>query len=78
MNMSGDLIDEILNFVHKHGINLTYVVTVLCIIITISYFRNKKKWSSVEPFWKPLFIGTLFATVVMIVLSILELTSGQE
>jgi hypothetical protein len=75
MNTYDGILDQILSFFHEHGVNPIYVITLVCIVVTFSYFRNAGRWSRVPKFWRPLFIGTLFATVVLIIISIMELTT---
>jgi hypothetical protein len=55
------------------GINPLYFSTIVCIIVTITYWRQFKNWDKIEYWRKGLAGSALFASIVFSILSLLKL-----
>ncbi len=68
-----NLIDKLISFLLAHGINPVYFFTVVCIIVSLSYYKDLKNWENVDPVKKWIIVPALIGTAFLILLSILKL-----
>lgn len=68
-----ELAKKIRIFLEENGIDPIYAVTILGIVISLSYWNYFKNWEEIEPFRKRIVISTLFGTSVLVIISILKL-----
>ena len=64
---------NLLQFFKEIGIDPLYAITILSIIITLSYWKNYKNWKNLESSRKGLIISSLFASTVLILMSFLNI-----
>lgn len=65
-----DKIGEFFDFI---GIDHFYGVTLICLIITLSYWKEYKNWDNIESWRKGLAGTALFASISFSLISILRL-----
>ena len=73
MNEDSELIKYIKEFLEDRGIDPFYAVTVFCILITLSYWKDFRDWKKIEGWKKGLAGSALFAAVTFSIISILRL-----
>jgi len=68
-----ELAREIRIFLEENGIDPFYAVTIFCIAITLSYWKDFKNWNNL-PYWIKGLSGTaLFGAIVFSIISLLRL-----
>lgn len=67
------LIEKIVIYLQSIGINPIYFFTIICILVTASYWRQFKDWDSIEYWRKGLAGSALFASIVLSIFSLLGL-----
>ncbi len=50
-----------------------YFSTIICLIIALSYWKDFKNWENIEYWKKGLALSTVFATIILIIFSVLKL-----
>jgi hypothetical protein len=69
-----DKLDHLIRaFLEERGIDALYGGTILCILITLSYWRMRKNWNNLPGWRQRIMITNTFATIVLILISLLRL-----
>jgi hypothetical protein len=71
--MKDNLVNNIQDFLESKGIDPLYVVTILAIVILISYKNQIQNWEKQEDWVKHLIIATAFGTVILVLFNLLRL-----
>jgi len=61
---------------HSLGINPIYGSTIVCIIITATYWKQFKNWDEQPDYMKSYLKSGIFVTVVLVIISLLNLFTG--
>ena len=67
------VMEKFVIFLQSIGINPLYFFTLVCILVTIGYWRQFKDWENIEYWRKGLAGSALFASIVFSILSLLKL-----
>lgn len=68
-----DLINEFRLLLENIGVNPLYFSTIVCIIVSISYWEQYKNWDNIEYWRKALTGSALFAAIIFSIMSLLKL-----
>lgn len=68
-----DLADRITGFLQESGIDPIYFATLVCILITVSYWNDFKNWEKLPGWNKGLVASAVFATMVLSTISLLRI-----
>jgi hypothetical protein len=71
--MKDELASEIRVFLQEHGIDPLYFVTILGIVIMISYKNQIKEWDEQLGWQKGIILSTAFGTAILVLISFLRL-----
>ena len=64
---------KLLQFAKDIGIDPLFAITVLSVIISLSYWNNYKNWKNLKSSRKGLCMSSVFASIVLIFMSFLRL-----
>ena len=67
------MIKFIRNILEENGLDPAYTVTVICFIITLSYWKDFKNWDKIPSWNKGLATSAAFGTVVFTIISLLRI-----
>jgi amino acid transporter len=62
-----------IQFFEKNGIDSFYLVTLFCVIIALSYWKNYKDWKQLEFWRKGLIISSNLVAIVFSLICIMRL-----
>ena len=65
---------KLLQFFKDNGLDPLYTITIISIIISISYWNNYKNWDTLENSRKGLVISSIFASLIFVIMSLLRLS----
>lgn len=71
--MKDRVAERIVEFFQGIGFNPLYAITVVCILITLSYWNDFKNWSELPGWNKRLAASAVLASVVLLIFSLLSL-----
>jgi hypothetical protein len=67
------MIRTIREFLEKNGLDPFYTVTVVCIIVTISYWKDFKNWDKIPSWNKGSAASAACAAIVFTIISLLRI-----
>ena len=76
--MKDTLAKRIVEFFQEIGVNPLYAITMLCVLITLTYRNDFKSWAKLPRWNKGLAASSLLASIVLITFSILSLLGIAE
>ena len=71
--MRDELAKNVRMFLEEKGIDPVYVVTIFCILIILSYWKDFRHWDKTPNWKKGIIKSTVFGTVITLIASILRL-----
>jgi len=71
--MYDNLIELSFRKLKQYGIDPLYFVTIAMLILVASYIREIKNWKDIPSFRRHWIIGTTLSTIVIVIMSILQL-----
>lgn len=71
--MKESLADRLVSVFDALGANTLYAVTVLCVLITLSYWKDFQNWEEIPDWNRWLAASAVFASAVFVLLSLLNL-----
>lgn len=63
---------KLLQFIKDSGLDPLYTITVISILISLSYWHNYKNWGTLENSRRGLVISSIFASFIFIIMSFLR------
>jgi hypothetical protein len=76
LELSDSIRQPIVEMWHGLGINPIYGSTIVCLLITASYWKNYKNWDDQPDYMKSYLKSGIYATAVLVVISIVNLLTG--
>ena len=64
---------RIVEFLENHGLDPMYTLTVIAVLVALSYSKQIKHWEELEDWRKGLVASAVFAAVVFSLISLLRL-----
>jgi hypothetical protein len=71
--MKDDLAESFVQFLKENGIDPIYAITILSLLITLSYWRDFKNWNNTPNWAKRIPATTALGTAVFVIMSLLHL-----
>lgn len=73
-----DIVNKMITFLEKKGIDPLHMFTLLALILALSYYKELRNWEEIEDWRKGLIMGTIFCASLMLIVSILRLLAIIE